>query len=176
MKKIVKVCLVAFGFALSSFASLLFPSSAFSQENLTFNPQENPRKDIAVELGCGAVYSLSLCEYQLKPYEYSFSSGILTIYKSFLLGLQPGLNSFTAQTDEGEISFDVEVKRGKAASLKDDFGEQDISGWQYLYYNGNFGEPDIYDFDEFAGEERYRFSDKDMGGRAAITTLHLPTW
>lgn len=149
MKKIVKVCLVAFGFALSSFASLLFPSSAFSQENLTFNPQENPRKDIAVELGCGAVYSLSLCEYQLKPYEYSFSSGILTIYKSFLLGLQPGLNSFTAQTDEGEISFDVEVKRGKAASLKDDFGEQDISGWQYLYYNGNFGEPDIYDFDEY---------------------------
>lgn len=142
MKKIVKVCLAALGFALSSFALLLFAPPAYSQEHLVFDPQENPRKDIEVELGCGAVYSLSLGEYRLRPHEYSFSSGTLTIYKSFLLGLSPGPHSFLAQTDEGEACFEVEVIRGKAASLKDDFGEQGSRGWEYLYYAGA---PDFFD-------------------------------
>lgn len=132
MKKIVKVVLFSFGLFVLSVLSLPFLSnSASSQTIYTFNPKEDKRSDIAVQLGCGALYSLSLGDYELRPHEYCFSSGTLTIYKSFLLSLGSGQTyTFCAQTEGGETDIPVRVR--EFTSLMN-FGQQGNDGWYYKY-------------------------------------------
>lgn len=93
-------------------------------QNLTLN----------VDLRGADLLSLTCQGTELKHYEYSYNQGEIVLYKSFLLSLNSGINTFTVNTEGGTGNFDVNIIR-QHADFDKDFGKQGSGGWYYYCYD-----------------------------------------